>query len=343
MFALVVRRLLFSIPVLLLLTLALFLAVKLIPGDTALVMAGERATPEKIAYIREALHLNDPWYVQYGLYLKKLVTEFDLGHSLFHDLPISTLLSTAVPATVELGLFALLIAIPTGILLGVLGAVYRNTAIDKAASSLAVTGVSMPIFWLALVLMYVFSIRLGLLPTSGRLSDEVLFDPATDAITRMYTVDGFIVGLRTGEWDVFFVALKHILLPATALSTIPMAHICRMTRASFLEVMGQDYIRTARAKGVRPYKVIFKHAFRNASLQIVTVTMLQAGTIFGGAVITESMFAWPGLGKVLVESIGSRDFPMVQSGTLFVGCAFVLFNLLADVFYGLLDPRVKRA
>jgi len=342
MFSLVVRRLLFSIPVLLLLTLVLFLAVKLVPGDPALIMAGERATPQQVEYIRHALNLDQPWYVQYGIYISRLVMHFDLGHSLFHDRPISDLLASAVPATVELGFAALVIAIPVGIVLGTLSAVYRNGPIDKLATSTALAGVSMPIFWLALVLMYVFSIRLGWLPTSGRMSDEVLFDPAIDSVTRMYTLDGLIIGLRTGEWEVFRYALRHIALPAIALSTIPMAQICRMTRSSFLEVLGQDFIRTARAKGVSPFQVVAKHAFRNASLQIVTIAMLQAGTVFGGAVITETMFAWPGLGKVLVESIASRDFPMVQSGTLFVGCVFVLFNLVADVAYGLLDPRVKK-
>ena len=343
MFQMVTRRLLLSIPVLLFLTLLLFLALKLIPGDAALVMAGERATAEQVDYIRRSLHLDKPWYVQYGLYLWNLVTEFDLGRSLFHDRPIIELLKTTVPATIELGLFALLIAIPVGIVLGALGAVFRNTWVDRATALYSLAGVSMPIFWLALVLMYVFSIVLGWLPTSGRLGDEVLFDPALDSITRMYTLDGLILWLKSGDPAVLLAALKHIALPAFALSTIPMAQICRMSRSSFLEVLNQDYIRTARAKGLTGWRVVSKHAFRNASLQIVTVSMLQAGVVFGGAVITETMFAWPGLGKVLVESIGSRDFPMVQSGTLFVGCVFVMFNLLADVLYGLLDPRTKRA
>ena len=342
MLPLVLRRFFFSLPVLLLLTLALFLAVKLIPGDAALVMAGERATAEQVEYIRHSLQLDQPWYVQYGGYLWKLVSKFDLGHSLFHDRPILELLASAVPATVELGASALLIAIPLGICLGVASAVFRNSIVDKIATSVSLAGVSMPIFWLALILMYFFSVSWGLLPTSGRISDDVLFDPATDSITRMYTVDGIIIGLTRGDWEVFGSALRHIILPAVALSTIPMAQVCRMARASFLEVLGQDYIRTARAKGVAPFFVVFKHAFRNASLQIVTISMLQAGVIFGGAVITETMFAWPGLGKVLVESIASRDFPMVQSGTLFVGCVFVLFNLIADVLYVLLDPRVKK-
>jgi peptide/nickel transport system permease protein len=341
--ALVIKRLALAVPVLLFLTLILFLAVKLVPGDAAMVMAGEKATPERVEEIRQALRLNDPLLVQFGSYLRRLVFEFDLGDSLFHERPIAELLATAVPATVELGLAALLIAIPLGVFLGIIGAVYRNTWIDKVASILALTGVSMPIFWLALVLMFVFSIHLGWLPTSGRLSDLVLFDPAVDGVTGMYTIDGLLVGLRGGGWDTFHSALQHLVLPACALSTIPLAHICRMTRSSFLEVLGQDYIRTARAKGLSPSVVVFKHAFRNASLQIVTVTFLQAGAIFGGAVITETMFSWPGLGKVLVESIGSRDFPLVQSGTLFVGFVFVVFNLLGDMLYGLLDPRTRGA
>jgi peptide/nickel transport system permease protein len=343
MFSLVVRRLLFSIPVLLLLTLVLFFAVKLVPGDAALIMAGERATPEKVEYIRKVLHLDQEWYVQYGHYIWGLVTRLDLGNSLHYDAPIVEVLRTAVPATLELGFFALLIAVPVGVALGMLGAVFRGKFIDRLASAAALSGVSMPIFWLALILMYVFSIQLGWLPTSGRMYDEIAFDPALDSLTRIYSLDGLIFGLTGKGWDVFLYALRHVLLPALALSSIPMAHICRMTRSAFLEVLGQDYVRTARAKGVSPTMVVLKHAFRNASLQIVTVTALQAGVVFGGAVITETMFSWPGLGKILVESIANRDFPMVQSGTLFVGVVFVLFNLLADLLYGVLDPRVKRA
>lgn len=343
MFSLVVRRILFSIPVLLVLTLVLFLAMKLVPGDAAVIMAGERATPEKVALIRKALHLDDPWYLQYGIYIKNLVLNFDLGRSLFHDLPITELLKTTVPATIELGLTAILIAIPVGIGLGVLSAVFRGSFLDRLATSFALSGVSMPIFWLALVLTYIFSFRLGWFPTSGRLSDEVLFTPATDSLINVYVLDGIVRGFKGEGWDVFLSALHHLVMPAFALSTIPTAHIMRMTRASFLEVLGQDYIRTARAKGLSPFSVVLKHAFRNASLQIVTITALQIGAIFGGAVLTESMFSWPGLGKVMVESIGSRDFPMVQSGTLFIGSMFVIFNLIADVLYGVLDPRVRHS
>ncbi|MBM3382565.1 MAG: ABC transporter permease [Betaproteobacteria bacterium] len=332
-----------SIPVLLLLTLVLFGALKLIPGDIALVMAGERATPERVEYIRESLHLNDPWFVQYGLYLKRLVLEADLGHSLFHDQPINTLFASAIPATVELAVAALLIAIPVGLFLGVVSAVARRSWWDRFASLIALTGVSMPIFWLALLLMWFFSLNLGWLPTSGRLSDEVLFDPASQSLFRMYTLDGLYLGLAGEGWDVFTSAVRYLVLPAVALSTIPMAHICRMTRSAMLDVLQQDYIRTARAKGLSVFKVVLKHAARNAALPVVTIMFLQAGALFGGAVITETMFAWPGLGKLLVESIGSRDFPMVQSGTLFVGCMFVLFNLMGDIVVGWLDPRIKQA
>ncbi|NBO39189.1 ABC transporter permease [bacterium] len=337
------RRFLHSMPVLLLLTLVLFGALKLIPGDIALVMAGERATPDRVAYIRESLHLNDPWWIQYGLYLKKLVFEADLGHSLLHDQPIAKLFASAIPATVELALSALFIALPVGLLLGVVSAVARRSWWDKIASLISLAGVSLPIFWLALLLMWFFSLHLGWLPTSGRLSDEVLFDPAADSIFRMYTLDGLVRGLTGQGWDVFLSACRYLILPAVALSTIPMAHICRMTRSALLDVLQQDYIRTARAKGVSQFKVIAKHAARNAALPVVTVMFLQAGALFGGAVITETMFAWPGLGKLLVESIGSRDFPMVQSGTLFVGIVFVLFNLIGDLVVGWLDPRTKQA
>jgi peptide/nickel transport system permease protein len=252
---LILRRLALSIPVLLFLTLMLFLALKLIPGDAAVVMAGERATAEQVDYIRRSLHLDQPWYVQYGLYLWNLVSKFDLGRSLFHDRPILELLQTTVPATVELGLYALLIAIPVGITLGALGAVFRNTWVDRATAIYSLAGVSMPIFWLALMLMYLFSIVLGWLPTSGRLGDEVLFDPALDSITKMYTIDGLIIWIKSGDFSVLSAALRHIFLPAFALSTIPMAQVCRMSRSSFLEVLNQDYIRTARAKGVSPFLV----------------------------------------------------------------------------------------
>ncbi len=336
------RRFFQSIPVLLLLTLVLFLALKMIPGDIALVMAGERATPEKVAYIRSSLRLDDPWWIQYGLYLKRLVLEGDLGHSLFHDQSISKLFATAIPATVELAFSALLIAIPVGLTLGVVSAVARRTWWDRLSAMIALSGVSLPIFWLALLLMWFFSLNLGWLPTSGRLSDEVLFDPATDSLFRMYTLDGLWLGLTGKGWDVFLSAVRYIILPAVALSTIPMAHICRMTRSAMLDVLQQDYIRTARAKGVSQTVVVLKHAARNAALPVVTVLFLQAGALFGGAVITETMFAWPGLGKLLVESISSRDFPMVQSGTLFVGAVFVFFNLLGDLTVGWLDPRTKQ-
>jgi|1048.fasta_scaffold52688_1 peptide/nickel transport system permease protein len=336
------QRFVQSVPVLLLLTLALFWALKLIPGDIALVMAGERATPERVAYIRESLNLDAPWWIQYGTYLKKLLLEGDLGHSLFHDQPISRLFASAIPATVELAMTALVIAIPVGLLLGVVSAVARRTWMDRIASFIALAGVSLPIFWLALLLMWIFSLNLGWLPTSGRLSDEVVFDPAIDSLFRMYTLDGLRLAIAGQGWDVFLSAIRYLVLPSVALSTIPMAHICRMTRSAMLDVLQQDYIRTARAKGVSRFKVVFKHAARNAALPIVTVLFLQAGALFGGAVITETMFAWPGLGKLLVESISSRDFPMVQSGTLFVGAVFVLFNLLGDLAVGWLDPRTKQ-
>ncbi|MEY4064476.1 MAG: hypothetical protein RIR26_684 [Pseudomonadota bacterium] len=344
MFArLALRRFLASLPVLLLLTLALFGAMKLVPGDIALVMAGERATPERVEHIRQALHLDSPWYVQYGLYLKNLILEADFGHSLLHDQPISRLFATAIPATIELASAALLIAIPLGLLLGVVSAVARRSWWDRFASLFALTGVSLPIFWLALLLMWLFSLNLGWLPTSGRLSDEILFEPSTQSIFGIYTLDGLYFGLSGQGWELFLTACRYLVLPAVALSTIPMAHICRMTRSAMLDVLQQDYIRTARAKGMSRFKVIAKHAARNAALPVVTVLFLQAGTLFGGAVITETMFAWPGLGKILVESIGSRDFPMVQSGTLFVGAMFVFFNLIGDLVVGWLDPRIKQA
>jgi ABC-type dipeptide/oligopeptide/nickel transport system permease component len=342
----IVKRCLQAIPLLLVLTLLLFFAIKLVPGDAALVIAGERATPEKVEYIRNALNLNSPWYVQYFIYLKNLVFHLNLGESLYHEAPVLELLKKSVPATVELGFFALMIALPIGVLLGVLCAVWKSGWVDKLFSIVSMAGVSVPVFWLALILMYFFSVNLGVLPSSGRISDDIFFDADTFLVTGMYSLDAAIYAFKLGpfefkNWVIFFDVVKYLVLPAFALSTIPMAQISRVTRSAFLEVLSQDFVRTAKAKGVSPYRVIFVHAFKNASLQIVTIAFLQAGALMGGAVITETMFSWPGLGKMLLESIGSRDFPMVQSGTLFVGATIIFFNLIADIMFFALDPRLK--
>ena len=346
MFRIILIRVMYSIPVLLLLTLIMFFSIRLIPGDIARVMAGERATPEVVEMIRETYHLNDPWYVQYGTYLQKLVTEFDLGMSIQHDKPITEVLATFIPATLELGICALLIAIPIGIFLGAFAAIFRGSWIDKASTSTALFGVSMPIFWLALTLQYFLAVQLNILPSSSRLPDEVylfddLFDETEQSLFNMYVFDGLYYGFRYGEWDLFLKACRHMFLPALTLASVPVSYITRMTRTAFLDVIHQDYIRTAKSKGLSFWKVMWVHAFRNASLQIVTIVALQAGAMFAGAVLTETMYSWPGLGRELISSIATRDFRMVQSGTLFIGSIFILFNLIADLLYGVLDPRTR--
>ena len=320
------------IPVLLGVSIVVFFMVRAIPGDPAQIMLGQQATQEQVQQIRENMGLDKPIFVQYGLFLKDALRG-DLGDSIVTGRPVTTELLTRLPATLELTAFAMLIAILVGIPVGVISAVRQYSLLDKSTSVLALTGISMPIFWLAMILVVIFGVNLELLPFPGRL------DPTTGitAITGLVLVDSLLTLNFAGFWD----GLLHLIMPALALATIPMAVIMRMTRSSMLEVMNEDYVRTARAKGVVPWRVVFKHALRNAMLPTITVIGLQAGLLMGGAIITETIFSWPGIGLYTYNSISSRDYASIQGVVLYAALLFVLINLLVDILYAILDPRVR--
>ena len=313
-------------------SIVVFFMVRAIPGDPAQIMLGQQATQEQVQQLRENLGLDKPIFVQYGLFLKDALRG-DLGDSIVTGRPVTTELLTRLPATLELTAFAMLIAILVGIPVGVISAVRQYSLLDKTTSVLALTGISMPIFWLAMILVVIFGVNLELLPFPGRL------DPTTGitAITGLVLVDSLLTLNFAGFWD----GLLHLIMPALALATIPMAVIMRMTRSSMLEVMNEDYVRTARAKGVVPWRVVFKHALRNAMLPTITVIGLQAGLLMGGAIITETIFSWPGIGLYAYNSISARDYASVQGVVLYGALLFVLINLLVDILYAILDPRVR--
>jgi peptide/nickel transport system permease protein len=326
------RRLLQLIPVLLGVSLVVFFMVRAIPGDPAQILLGQQATEQQVQDLRVRLGLDKPILTQYALFLAGAVTG-DLGESIRTGQPVTAELLDRFPATLELTLAALLFAVVVGVPVGVVAAVKQYSWLDKVTSVVALTGISMPIFWLALILVVIFTVNLNILPFPGRVGNDVSFT----SYTGLYTLDTLITLDFTAFWDV----LKHLILPAVALGTIPMAVITRMTRSSMLEVMGEDYIRTARAKGVLPKRVVFRHALRNAMLPTVTVIGLQFGLLMGGAVLTETIFSWGGIGQAALDAIYRRDYAMIQAVVLYGAAFFVLVNLIVDVLYAILDPRVR--
>jgi peptide/nickel transport system permease protein len=313
-------------------SIVVFFMVRAIPGDPAQLLLGQQATQEQVQQVRQNMGLDKPVIVQYGIFLADAVRG-DLGDSIVSGRPVTTELFERFPATLELTLFAMFVAIIVGVPVGVISAVKQYSWLDKATSVLALTGISMPIFWLAMILIVVFFVNLGWLPFPGRLGTGY----AVTSITGLVLVDSLLTLNFPAFWD----GLKHLIMPALALGTQPMAIITRMTRSSMLEVMGEDYVRTARAKGVVPWRVVFKHALRNAMLPTVTVIGLQVGLLMGGAVITETIFSWPGIGQIAYQSIYQRDYAMVQGVVLYGAALFVLVNLLVDILYAVLDPRVR--
>lgn len=313
-------------------SIIVFFMVRAIPGDPAQILLGQQATDEQVQQLRAHMGLDKPVIVQYAVFLRDAVTG-DLGDSIVTGRPVITELLVRFPATLELTAFAMFIAIAVGVPVGVISAVRQYSLLDKLTSVLALTGISIPIFWLAMVLILIFGVRLELLPFPGRLSSGV----SIQAFTGLVLVDSLLTGNFGAFWDGF----KHLIMPALALGTIPMAVITRMMRSSMLEVMGEDYVRTARAKGVVPRRVVFKHALRNAMLPTVTVIGLQVGLLMGGAVVTETIFSWPGVGQIAYESIYRRDYAMIQGVVLYGALLFVLVNLVVDVLYAVLDPRVR--
>ena len=320
------------IPVLLGVSIVVFFMVRAIPGDPAQLLLGQQATQEQVQQVRQNMGLDKPVIVQYGIFLADALRG-DLGDSIVTGRPVTTELLARFPATLELTAFAMLVAVLVGVPVGVISAVKQYSWLDKFTSVLALTGISMPIFWLAMILIVIFFVNLGWLPFPGRLSTGY----AVTSITGLVLVDSLLTLNFPAFWD----GLKHLIMPAIALGTIPMAIIMRMTRSSMLEVMGEDYVRTARAKGVVPWRVIFKHALRNAMLPTVTVIGLQYGLLMGGAVITETIFSWPGVGQIAYDSVNRRDYAMIQGVVLYGAALFVLVNLFVDVLYAVLDPRVR--
>jgi peptide/nickel transport system permease protein len=328
----VVRRLLLLVPILLGLSILLFLWVRALPGGPAESLLGERATPEAIEEIERVYGLDRPIWEQYLKYMQNLVSG-DLGTSISSRRPVTEEIGRRFPATVELALAALIFAVSIGVPLGFVAAKRYGTAVDHGSLFASLIGVSIPVFFLAIVLKYVFAVKLGLLPTIGR--QDVLID--ADHPTGFYVLDGIITLNFEAAWDAF----EHLILPAIALGSIPLAIIARITRASVLDVQNEDYVRTARAKGLAPRVVDSRHVFRNALLPVVTIIGLQTGLLLSGAILTEHVFSIPGIGSWLAEAVFDRDYPVLQGGILFVAVVFVLINLLVDLSYGLIDPRVR--
>jgi peptide/nickel transport system permease protein len=328
----VVRRLLLLIPILIALSIIVFFWIRALPGGPAEALLGERATPEAIEQIREQYGLDRPVYVQYWEYVRT-TAQGDLGTSVTTRRPVVDELEQRFPATIELAIAALIFATVLGIPLGFIAAKKYGTATDHASLLLSLLGISIPIFFLAILLKYVFAVKLGWLPTVGRI------DARTDLAhpTNFYLIDALLAGDLPAFWDVS----KHLILPAIALGSIPLAITARITRASVLDVQNEDYVRTARAKGLSPRVVDQRHIFKNALLPIVTIIGLQAGLLLSGAVLTETVFAFPGMGTWLVDAIKSRNYPVLQGGILFVSIIFVLINLLVDVAYAFINPRIR--
>ncbi|MBM7650266.1 peptide/nickel transport system permease protein [Bacillus ectoiniformans] len=332
MFAYSIRRIAMLIPVLLGMALIVFSLIHAIPGNPAQIMLGQQASPSAVEALTKKMGLDQPLYIQFIEYIKNLLSG-DLGDSLRTKTAITEEIWPYLAATIELSIFAMIIAIFVGVNAGIISAWFQNSWFDYLLMVLALIGVSMPIFWLGLMEQYVFSIKLDLLPTTGR---DNIRDPVT-AITNLYLIDT----LMQGRIDQFFEVIRHLILPGIALATIPMAIIARITRSSMLEVMRSDYIRTARAKGMSMLKVVYKHSLKNAFIPILTIIGLQMGLLLGGAILTETIFGWPGIGNYIYDAIQYRDYPVIQSGILVVATIFVIINLIVDLLYAAIDPRIK--
>ncbi|GAB4539663.1 MAG: ABC transporter permease [Anaerolineae bacterium] len=342
-----IRRLISLIPTVLGVTIVIFLLLRLIPGDPAVAMLGEHAAKENVERIREQLGLNRPLFLdqealkqndlkgffdsQYIRFLGRLV-QGDLGDSIHRRIPIADELKQRFPATVELSVVAMLLAIIVGVPAGIVSAARRNSLLDGISMIGSLIGVSMPIFWLGLMEIMLFAVLLGWFPVGGRLSH----DTKLEVVTNLFIIDSIISGNGTALID----TLQHLIMPAVALATIPMAIIARMTRSSMLDVLNTDYIRTAHSKGLRERVVLYRHALKNAFLPVITIIGLQTGSLLAGAILTETIFSWPGIGKWVYDAILGRDYPVVQGGVLLIALVFVLVNLLVDVSYAYLDPRI---
>ncbi|WP_375552521.1 ABC transporter permease [Rhodophyticola porphyridii] len=320
----VIRRLLLFVPMAIGIVIVTFCLLLLIPGDPAAVLLGQDATPEGIATLREALGLNDPWYIRLGSYFANLLRG-DMGYSIFQSAPVSDIIMGRLDATIELAVVALLISIVFGVTLGVLAANRQGGIVDAIAMLIAQIGISMPVYWLALLLMLGFAVHLGWLPAIGR--EEPLISALGMALT--------------GNVQPLLDLLAHIALPAVSLALNSAAIISRLVRTSMLEVLREDFVRTAKAKGVRRGTVIWRHALRNALLPVVSVIGLRFGALLGGAILTETIFAWPGLGQLTISAISQRDLPLIQGIVLTFALIYASVTLLVDLLYAAVDPRIR--
>ncbi len=335
MFTFLLRRVALIVPTFIGVTVLAFALIRLIPGDPVENLSGERGMdPERRLRLLHEFGLDKPLPVQYGEYLGH-VLQGDLGTSLTTHEPVLTEFLTLFPATIELAFFAMIFAVGIGLPAGILAALKRNTVADYAVMGVSLTGYSMPIFWWALLLILFFSVQLGWTPVSGRIA--VQFD--------IPTATGFMLidALRSGDPGAFKSAVSHLILPSIALGTIPLAVIARMTRSSMLEVLREDYVRTARAKGLPHWQVVLVHALRNALIPVITVIGLQVGLLLSGAILTETIFSWPGVGNWLIHGVQSRDYPVVQGGILLIATIVISVNLIVDLLYGVINPRIRHA
>src|ERR1700730_2209430 len=312
-----------------------FFLIRLVPGDPVETMAGERGIdPVRHEQVLKEYGLDRPLIVQYGHYVVRLL-HGDLGKSIVTNAPVVDEFKSLFPATIELAVAAILLAIIVGLPAGIIAAVRRNSIFDQGLMAISLAGYSMPIFWWGLLLILLFSVQLGLTPVSGRIDVQYFIEP----VTGFLLIDTAL----SDEPGAFRSALSHLILPAIVLGTVPLAVIARMTRSSMLEVLGEDYIRTARARGLSPLRVIGLHALRNALIPVVTVIGLQVGVLFTGAILTETIFSWPGVGKWLIDAISRRDYPVLQGGILLIGVTVMVVNLTVDLTYGLINPRIRHA
>jgi dipeptide transport system permease protein len=333
MFGFLLRRIGLLLPTFIGVTIVAFLFIRLLPGDPVLLMAGERGlSPERYQELMQRYGFDRPLVEQYLTYLGNLLSG-DFGTSIGTKRPVLQEFFTLFPATLELSFCAIILAVSIGIPIGVVAAVKRGTAIDHSLMATALVGYSMPIFWWALLLIILFSGVLAWTPVSGRISLLYFFP----SVTGFMLIDS----LLSGQKGAFASALSHLVLPTIVLSTIPLAVIARQTRSAMLEVLGEDYIRTARAKGLGPRRVVGVHALRNALIPVITTIGLQIGVLLAGAILTETIFSWPGIGKWMVDSIFRRDYPAVQGGLILIALVVMMVNLTVDVLYGLVNPKIR--